>query len=159
MHTQQMVALAEKGDWMPNDAMKAQVIEQWSGITQTKLIEDGVREKRVEEESRRSFNPKMSGETCWDKLCASDIHAQKHRFTRLPFETTVVPRGEKDRSVKSLFAVPSQVPVMYRDIVSFSSKAPYRSPAPLFEIAAEEDRRLIRHCPAIGDVDMAEESW
>ena len=93
-------------------------------------------------------------------LCASDVHAQKHRFTRLPFETTVVPRGEKDRSVKSLFAVkPSQVLVMYRDMVSFSSKAPYRSPAPLFNIAAEEDRRLIRHCLAIGDVDMAEESW
>ena len=142
---------------MPNDAVKAQVIEQWSVITQTKLIEDGVREERVEEESRRSFNRKMSGETCWDKLCASGIHAQKHRFTRLPFETTVVPRGEKDRSVKSLFAVkPSQVPVMYRDIVSFSSKAPYRSPAPLFEIAAE-DRRLIKHCLAIGDVEMAEE--
>ena len=48
---------------------------------------------------------------------------------------------------------------MYRDIVSFSSKAPYRSPVPLFEIAAEEDRRLIRHCLAIGDVDMAEKSW
>ena len=56
VHTQQMVALAEKGDWMPNDAMKAQVIEQWSGITQTKLIEDGVREERVEEESRRSVH-------------------------------------------------------------------------------------------------------
>ena len=36
VHTQQMVALAEKGDWMSNDAMKAQVIEHWSGITQTK---------------------------------------------------------------------------------------------------------------------------
>ena len=57
VHTQQMVALAEKGDWMPNDALKAQVIEQWSGITQTKLIEDGVREERVEEESRRPFKP------------------------------------------------------------------------------------------------------
>ena len=79
VHTQQMVALAEKGDRMTNDAMKAQVIEQWSGITQTKLTEDGVREERVEEESRRSFNRKMSGETCWDKLCASDIHAQKHQ--------------------------------------------------------------------------------
>ena len=112
VHTQKMVALAEKGrgGWMPNDAMKARVIERWSGITQTKLIEDGVREERVELESRRSFNRKMSSETCWDKLCASDIHAQKHRFTRLPFETTVVPRAEKDRSVKSLFAVkPSQV--------------------------------------------------
>ena len=54
---------------------------------------------------------------------------------------------------------PSQVLVMYRDMVSFSSKAPYRSPAPLFKIAAEEVRRLIRHCLAIGDVDMAEESW
>ena len=93
---------------MPNDAMKAQVIEQWSGMKKTKLMEDGVREERVEEESRRSFNGKMSGETCWDKLCASDIHAQKHRFTRLPFETTVVPRSEKDRSVKSLFAVKSR---------------------------------------------------
>ena len=51
-----MVALAEKGGWMPNDSMKAQVIEHWSGITQTKLIEDGVREERVEEESRRSFD-------------------------------------------------------------------------------------------------------
>ena len=72
----------------------------------------------------------------------------------------MVPTGEKDRSVKSLFTVkPSQVPVMFRDVVSFSAEAPYRSPAPLFEIAAEEDRRLIRHCLAIGDVDMAEESW
>ena len=122
----------EKGDWMPNDAMKA------------------VREERVEDESRRSFNRKMSGKTCCDKLW-SDIHAQKRRFTRLPFETTVVPRGEMDRSV---FAVkPSQVPVMYRDMVSFSAKAP------LFEIAAEEERRLVRHCQATGDVDMAEESW
>ena len=96
----------------------------------------------------------MSGETCWEKLCASDIHALKHRFTRLLFETTVVLRGEKDRSVKGFFAVKlSQVPVMYREMVSFSAKAFYRSSATLFEIAAEEDRGKNRHSPTVGDVE------
>ena len=100
----------------------------------------------------------MSGETCWDKLCASDIHALTHRFTRLPFETTACRREGQWR----------QGPLRGEALAGASHVSRFgfflcKGTLPLTRAVIRDrgrgDRRLIRHCLATGDVDMAADSW
>ena len=72
MIVKQIFALSRSVCWMvgADDTMQLRVTcrSQLNCISQSKLIEDGVRDERVEEQSRRSFNTKMSGERCWINL-------------------------------------------------------------------------------------------
>lgn len=163
VHTVQMFQLAKQAGFAlgPGLAdMKDVARKHWSGITQSKLVEDGVRDERVDESSRKSFNKTMSGERCWKKLLDAKTEHLKHRFTRLPFETMSVPRGEKDKPVAELFKVhPKDVPKQFKAVIGTSATAPYNSPAPLFVSAPVEDAALIQWCVKQKRLDQAHLSW
>ncbi len=130
-HTEQIFTIAREGGWELTDEFRKVVAEHWGGITNTKLIEDGVRDLRAAGE-KPSFNKAMAGATAWSTLADCRTDSTKHRFSRVPHECTVVPRAHKDDSVRSLFRVrPKAVPKAYADMVTAERTAPYFSPSPL----------------------------
>ena len=117
----------------------------WFGITETKLIEDGVRDERVGEQSN-GFNKTTSGSRAWTQLIRSGTDTMKHRFVEVPWASTVVPRSLKDKPIARLFRLQRhRMPKSYREIVTYSRTAPYFSPAPLAQSAPAEDLGLMRY--------------
>ena len=59
VHGQQMVLLAIQQKWAPGGVLALIVKNQWSGLTQSKIVEDGWREERVEEHKPSSFKKQI----------------------------------------------------------------------------------------------------
>eukprot|EP00971_Amphidinium_carterae_P093460 1849806-Amphidinium_carterae.1 len=72
--------------WELTDEVREVIRRDWAGVTQTKLIEDGIRTERVAETSK-GFHKRVSDERTWLSLMEDERseHA-KHRFTPLPVQ-------------------------------------------------------------------------
>lgn len=83
-HTWQMMKLADRCDFKADPENKEEISvvaqKQWSSLSQSKLIEDGFRDQRVEESCRRSFNKYMSGPRTLMVLIKAGTEFIKHRF-------------------------------------------------------------------------------
>eukprot|EP00971_Amphidinium_carterae_P121129 2399239-Amphidinium_carterae.2 len=160
VHTKLTLQLLSNAGWSVSERLYAHLQQQWRGISQTKLIEDGIRDERVGEQ-RSSFNRISSGETTWQRLLEAQTESKKHRFERVPWEETVVPRGLAQRSVASLFRVrPQTVPSMCRQIVSQSRGSAFYSPSPLRTASLpREDIELLKALRMEDKLDMAPHSW
>ena len=145
----QLFELAKKdGVYKRTEQFETIVHNDYAGLTQTKAIEDGVREERAGEQNT-GFTKVKTGERCWDELVQSSVLHTKHRFKQIPWRDQIVPRGLKTASVSELFRIrPKAVPKEYKNIVTFQQKAPYVSSAPLLHNASVEDRALHRHLRA-----------
>eukprot|EP00971_Amphidinium_carterae_P335021 6470662-Amphidinium_carterae.1 len=160
MHSKLLLQLLSNAGWTVSARLKDHLRKQWRGVTQTKLIEDGIRDERVGEQ-RTSFNRISSGETTWQRLLMAETDSTKHRFERVPWEEAVVPRGLAQRSVASLFRVrPQTVPEMCRKIVSQSRGSAFYSSSPLRTASVpREDIELLKALSIDEKVDMAPHSW
>ena len=52
VHTQQMLSIARESDWLRSETLVTKIIQQWSGVTQSKKKEHCVREQRQSEINR-----------------------------------------------------------------------------------------------------------
>lgn len=92
VNVQQIFAAAEQAGWTATEEIQDLITKQRSGITQTKLVEDGVREERAEEPNR-NFKKTISGARTWTALIKSKVIAVKHRFQNLPWQAQEIRRG------------------------------------------------------------------
>ena len=95
--------LAQHG-WELTAEFSSLLQDHWCCISQTKLVEDGIRDQRVGEQ-RSSFNNISSGECTWKRLLGAETDSDKHRFLRVPFEEADIPRNMVSRSAAGLFKV------------------------------------------------------
>lgn len=86
----QIMELAKKSGFKVSDEMVRTIKKDLSGITQTKIIEDGVRSERVAE-SNKSGNKAMSGPRSWSVLVDDGVEHSKHRFKQIDYVNTCVP--------------------------------------------------------------------
>ena len=155
---EQVVEIARSSDWQVTPALTKVVSDDISGVTQTKLIEDGVHCERVAE--RKAANHILSGAACWDALFEDGLEHQKHRFIGLQYQDEVVPRGLKDRNVSGLFEIrPKLVPRAYNSIVTTSAQAPYPTSNPAMMSASVEDQALIRYCIEREVLPLIDDAW
>ena len=143
---QQVFQLAEAANWKMTEEIAEIVRSDFSGITQTKLIEDGVRQGRVAE-INKGFCKRVKPETLYNDLIHGDVACKKHRFANLDFASTVIPRGVESKSAQSLFRVPAKAtPKDYKKVISVKQAADYHSPAPLRGTQSMEDIALTKWC-------------
>ena len=158
VHTQQLVSICKSNDWKNSEALQALIRQQWSGVTNTKIVEDCVRIGRTSEVSK-NFKKAVSSKKCWSDLISSGVDAKTHHFSSLEYTGQVVPRGLKDSSMDGLFVLDAKkVPHEYKQVVS-TTKPNYYSPAPLLSNAAVEDAVLIKHCMAEDTLSSAHKAW
>lgn len=144
----QVFSLARTSGFTLSDGLAKVISLDFSGISQTKLIEYGVRVARVAE-TNKGFNKLLSGEKCWEELIDSGVEHETHRYTRLSWQDEPVPRWVKDKRTTPLFEVqPNTVPKKYKDIVSPKRVAPHFTTSPLLANSHVEDKALIRYCIA-----------
>jgi hypothetical protein len=155
----QVFLLARASGWTRTDEMVKVIKDDYAGLTQTKLIEDGVRTERVAEVNK-GFNSAISGPRSWDELIRDKVESVKHRFTSLPYESQALPKGIVSKRPTALFAIqPKSAPANYKAIVSTSSVSGYYSAAPLRSSLPVEDMSLIRWCREHDTLDKAKDSW
>ena len=131
---------------------------QFSGVTATKIVEDAVREERVEE--GRVVNKKMSGQRAWNTLVTARLEETKYRFRAVPWSAQEITRGAKDRSTAGLCSPNAKsTPSSFRDIVSAKSSPPYTSLSPSMSIAPSEDRALHNHLKQTYAMHAGKNSW
>ena len=115
---QQVLLLSAASEWRMSDKLKELVTRDFGGVTQTKLIEDGVRTVRLEE-TLKSTNKAMTGMRAWWSLIEDKVESEKHRFAGVVPADEVVPRGLHRQRIASLFDVAAQeVPKEFRSVVS-----------------------------------------
>ena len=138
--------MLEQEAWVLTPVIKQRIASIWKGVTETKLIEDGIRDERVGEVSK-GFNKITGGQRAWVQLVRAGTDHEKHRYCQMDWPSVVVPRGMKDRPVAGLFRPQKhRIPKEFKEVVSFANKAPYFSTAPLLQPAPAEDAALMRHC-------------
>ena len=145
---QQVFQLAQAAQWRLTDEILDIVKKDFSGITQTKLVEDGVRAGRVAEVNK-GFNKRVKPERLYDQLVKGDVACEKHRFPQLDFASAAIPKGVESKSSRGLFALPpKQTPKEFRKVVSTKTSADYdyHSPAPLKGTQSLEDLELTKWC-------------
>ena len=122
----QIVSLCQHGEeWKVTDEVKSIIAKDFSGISQTKAVEDGVRACKTALVNK-AHNSKIADARCWECLIQSDVLHGKHRFPQLPWQQQVVPAGVSSRNSSGLYHVqPGTMPKSWNKIVSTSSKACY----------------------------------
>ena len=78
-HTKMIFALARAEKWICTPRFETIVKKQWSGVTQAKIVEDGVHEARCGEVSK-NFKRKLSPMVCWDALAHGGLASKVHHF-------------------------------------------------------------------------------
>ncbi|CAE7209363.1 unnamed protein product [Symbiodinium sp. CCMP2592] len=142
----QIFQLAANAEWKMTETLAQLIRQDWSGITQTKLIEDGVREGRVAE-MNPGFNKRVKPERLYENLINGDVACKKHRFSTLEYDTVTLPRGLASKSGKGLFhSAPGKIPKEYKKVCSEKQQADYHSPAPIMGTMPTEDLILVRWC-------------
>eukprot|EP00971_Amphidinium_carterae_P104666 2072775-Amphidinium_carterae.2 len=156
----QVTRVLRSCDWAVSADLAKLVEEDWSGITQTKLIEDGVRCQRVAEVSK-SFNKVVSDERTWTSLMASDERdGTKHRFSPLPHAGQIIPRALAPLTAGGAFArAKAKVPDTWSKVVSTKAQASWYSPSPLMSLASCEDMAVVSACKAAGQPELASKCW
>eukprot|EP00971_Amphidinium_carterae_P345760 6486886-Amphidinium_carterae.1 len=99
----QVTRMLQEQGWHVTEDVREVIRRDWSGVTQTKLIEDGIRTERVAETSK-GFHKRVSDERTWLSLMEDDRsdHA-RHRFTPIPVQDQVLPRGIAGETSGKLF--------------------------------------------------------
>ena len=91
------------------------ITPQCTGVTQSNILENCVREQR-QGEMNKNLKMKMSGYRCWHNLISGKIEQ-----TDVDHEA---PGGMKDRNIDGLIvARPQKVPQRYTDIASTKTQA------------------------------------
>ena len=156
---QQLYNLLRSNTWVPSKELLEVIRRDLSGVTQTKLIEDGVRQERVLE-THRGFHKSVSGEHCWEELIDARPESLRHRFKSLPYATELIPAGYKRKTVSPLFEVHlSEAPSAFRSIVSIKQAAPYFSESPASASRTAEDIGLLDYLVEMGNLDHAPKAW
>eukprot|EP00971_Amphidinium_carterae_P332278 6466360-Amphidinium_carterae.2 len=139
---QQIVQLLEESDWQLSDQVLSIVRSDYTGITQTELIEDGFRLGRVSEVNA-GFCKNVAVERLYDRLISSDLAGEIHRYPHIDADNFVVGKG-----------------LQSRDVVTSKSTCPYHSPAPMLCTAPLEDLRVWQWCKDVhDDLSLAERAW
>ena len=157
-HSLQLWSLLRAAGGVRSETLVRLVRGQFSGVTATKIVEDAVREERVEE--GRVVNKKMSGQRAWNTLVTARLEETKYRFRAVPWSAQEITRGAKDRSTAGLFSPNAKsTPASFRDIVSAKSSPPYTSLSPSMSIAPSEDRALHKHLKQTDAMHAGKNSW
>eukprot|EP00971_Amphidinium_carterae_P152037 3013500-Amphidinium_carterae.2 len=88
--TQQYMKLLEDSGWVVTAEVKAVVRNDFAGLTQTKLIEDGFRAERHAEVNAGTHS-KVSALRTWSTLLADNLEDKVHHFKAMPFTGEIVP--------------------------------------------------------------------
>eukprot|EP00971_Amphidinium_carterae_P347707 6489836-Amphidinium_carterae.1 len=154
-----LLRVLEGNGWEASEELLTMISDHFGGVTNTKIVEDSVRQGRVAEVSK-AFKKVVSGKRCWGDLITSGVENAVHHFDALEYEDLVVPRGLQDADVRGLFVPnPALVPKEYKNIVGTARKSDFYSPAPLLANAHVEDAALLRECLSKDLMGRAGESW
>ena len=118
----QYVAICEAHGWHVSEELLQQVREDWRGLTQTKVVEDGFACGRMAELSRNSRGS-IASDRAYETLIRSDVLAHKHRFTEVPCDSQPLPRGCLAGYEHLFSAPPGGTPKDWRKVISTDSKA------------------------------------
>ena len=143
----QVFTIAEQDGWLVTNRLRALIGEVFSGVLQSKVVEDGFREERTEESGRRrtNFNKKISGLRLYDTLAFAKLTDDVHRFKAIPWQREVLTRGEKDKNMSALFQ--ARVKDLPKEFVTIcSKKTKFESPSAQGVLVGREDVGLMRFC-------------
>eukprot|EP00971_Amphidinium_carterae_P307001 6101050-Amphidinium_carterae.2 len=157
--TQQYMKMLEHADWSVTSELRSVVRSDFSGLTQTKLIEDGFRSERHAEVNMGTHS-KVSAVRTWTTLLSDRLTDKVHHFENMPFTGEIVPRGAASHGISGLFhPSPDSVPKDMKQIVSSKSKADWHSPSPMLALNCVEDLALLKWCRQHDCMDRACKSW
>ena len=146
VHTQQLFEALRRSGWSVAPAIKARVREQVSGITKTQIVEDAVRQGRVEEVST-GFKKTVSGPRLGLASVKRELAQIKHRFASMDWQSEVFGRSLKHRSTSGLFTTMTKwLPKHWKKIVASSSNAPCQTIAASMACKTVEDREFASWC-------------
>ena len=103
VHTQQMFSIAKASEWKRSETLVHKITQQWSGVTQSNIVENCIREQGQSEISK-NFK-KMSEHRCWHSLISGKIDVL-------------------------FLARPQKVPHVYKEIVYTKAQAPHPTSRP-----------------------------
>ena len=154
---EQVVMLLKKSEYRVTDQLASVVKADWSGVTQTKVIEDGVRTLRMQEQ-HKGFHKRLSDESTWLALMREEAKMSKWRYECMDFHGQVVPRGISALHPRALFnAASKKVPPAYRQVVSARAKTQWYSPSALTSLGRAEDAPLLEYCRATKQLPHCEQ--
>ena len=79
-------------DWSASDSVKSIVRERMQRVTQTKIVEDSMREGRSACQ-RQNFGQTIAGNRAWAVLVQSKLESEQHHFSTLGHAGQEVPSG------------------------------------------------------------------
>ena len=159
MKCQQMLKLFQRSGWAVSEEILSVARADFRSITQTKLVEDLIREERAGEVTN-SGNKTKCPERCWEELLRGSITSGKHHFDDIGWRDENILRGLKDLSCKQLFRVtPGTMPLDFKRVVSFAKKAPYTTAAAGLFGSSVEDFALHEWLEKEGRVGEGSSSW
>ena len=84
--------LLEEADWRPTQEIQVEAGKLFTGVLQTKIVEDAFQRERAGESSK-SFNRTIAPARVWSIPIDENVVENKHRFDIVPCDATHVQRG------------------------------------------------------------------
>ena len=110
--------------WEISDAARSVITQDFMGLSQTKVVEDGVRVCKTAVVNQ-GHNTRIADARCWDTLIHSDVLKTKHRYPSLQWQDQPMPAGLSTHTSSSLYHVQAdKLPKTWSEIVSKSPKVP-----------------------------------
>ena len=121
--TMQYKALAEQGGWKVTAELLDQVRKDWTGLSQTKVVEDGFNVGRMTELNRNNRG-EVRSDRCFDALIRSDVLETRHRWKEIEYEGTPLPRAAAQQGREGMYVSrKGSTPKEFAKIVSKNAKA------------------------------------
>lgn len=156
---QKFFLMLEDSGWVVGESTAREAQAVFSGVTMTKLVEDGFRKERAAEVSK-SFKKQVSPMRVWSSVAFSELTSQTHRFKEIQWKEEVVPRGVKDQIPSRLFVAQGcENKKVYHPIASEKAATSWHSPSPMSCIVQREDLALAAYCHEHDAWDLAPSSW